>query len=394
MAIAVLFKKMGAAEGIHRFYILISYFLWFLPVLNVRFSSETWSGLFFLFSIGVIKLPFKKKILQFGLAGVLAGVSFLCRFQSAILISTFIFWLIFQNKNCIKDIFIFIISIFPIILIGVIIDSWFYGNIVFTPWNYFYSNIVLNTASHFGISPWYYYLVIIITKPILVIGVLIILCIFIVTYQRPKSLLVWLLIPFLVIHSLIPHKEDRFLFPVINFLPLIIVLGWQELKTIFKAQRNNVFFRFLISFFIGTLLVINTFGLLIMAFKPMGNGVKVLTQYIYRNYHNKPVILIYDQETKLYSPFINLKERSYEDKNVIEIPFQYFILHSNSSIIKDSSLLFVFEKAKIHYPDYAQVIQRFSLKPKIQSIPQWIESLGKYYSASNDIDALVLYGSQ
>ena len=30
------------------FYFL-SYFLWFLPFINVRFSSETWSGLFFLY---------------------------------------------------------------------------------------------------------------------------------------------------------------------------------------------------------------------------------------------------------------------------------------------------------------------------------------------------------
>jgi phosphatidylinositol glycan class B len=32
-------------------YLLLSYFLWFLPFINVRFSGETWSGLFFIFAI-------------------------------------------------------------------------------------------------------------------------------------------------------------------------------------------------------------------------------------------------------------------------------------------------------------------------------------------------------
>ena len=30
-----------------KFYIISSYFLWFIPFLSVRFSSEIWSGLFF-----------------------------------------------------------------------------------------------------------------------------------------------------------------------------------------------------------------------------------------------------------------------------------------------------------------------------------------------------------
>ena len=57
-------------------YILLSYFLWFIPLIGVRFSSETWSGLFFLLSISVFLGNKEKKLWLYALLGILLGLSF------------------------------------------------------------------------------------------------------------------------------------------------------------------------------------------------------------------------------------------------------------------------------------------------------------------------------
>src|SRR5699024_5147533 len=38
----------------HWAYIILSFSLWFLPYINVRFSSETWSGLLFMAALGIL----------------------------------------------------------------------------------------------------------------------------------------------------------------------------------------------------------------------------------------------------------------------------------------------------------------------------------------------------
>ena len=42
------------SQKLWKTFVLLSYFIWFLPYINVRFSSETWSGLFLLLAIGLL----------------------------------------------------------------------------------------------------------------------------------------------------------------------------------------------------------------------------------------------------------------------------------------------------------------------------------------------------
>ena len=60
-------------------FIILSFLLWFLPSINIRFSSETWAGLCFLLSIGLIHRNQSSKKILF-LIGIVLGFSFEFRF--------------------------------------------------------------------------------------------------------------------------------------------------------------------------------------------------------------------------------------------------------------------------------------------------------------------------
>ncbi len=379
-----------------KLYILLSYLLWFLPFINVRFSSETWSGLFFLFGMAILQLNLSKSKRLFALAGLLLGLSFLCRFQSALLIIGLLVWLFIIHKETKQNISIIIGAACVALLSGFAIDGWFYDKLVFTPWNYFNINILKGVASEFGILPWNYYVGTILKAPTVPIGSLLLICLCIVIYKKPKLLLLWVILPFLIVHSIIPHKEDRFLFPIVNFIPLLIVLGWQEIRANYQNIFRNRIFRLTIYIFLSFLVMINVVGLVVMASRPMGNGAKAITYYIHRHYKDKPVNLIYAAYSNPYNPLylVPLEERFYADENVKEINMEELLTRDDTVINNDQINLFVFEKTNFDDTDFLDIIKKYNLTPKTQSIPEWIEWINQYYSYSDNENIMLLYGNK
>jgi len=378
-----------------KLYILLSYFLWFLPFLNVRFSSETWSGLCFLLAVAILQLNLFKRKSFFALVGLLLGLSFLCRFQSAVLILGLFSWLIIINKEPLKNLFFIIGAACAVLLFGGVIDYWFYEHAVFTAWNYFNTNIVQGVASEFGTSSWNYYAGTILKGPTVFIGVLLLLCLCTLIYKKPRLLLLWLMVPFLVVHSIIPHKEDRFLFPIINFIPLLIALGWQEISVLYQSKLQYKIYRLFAGTYSVLFIIVNVFGLITMASKPMGIGYKAITYYIHNNYKGKAVNLFYDDFSNPYNPLYSLplKEPFYSDKNVREINLQQSF-QNGDPIYNDKINLFVFEKGKYNALIFDNLIMKYHLKLKTQSIPIWIEKLDQYYNFFDDRRILLLYSNK
>jgi phosphatidylinositol glycan class B len=147
-----------------KLYYFLSYLLWFIPFLSVRFSSETWSGLFFLWSVATYFDPVKNKMKPY-IIGLLAGLSFLFRFQAAFLLPGFILWLLFVEKADLKYILKIVAAFLIAFTLGILIDCWFYGHPVLTSWNYFYTTIINDSAPGFGESSWYYYFAKLIQSP-------------------------------------------------------------------------------------------------------------------------------------------------------------------------------------------------------------------------------------
>ena len=115
-----------------------------------------------------------------------------------------------------------------VVAASALVDRWFYGAWVFTPVQYFRVNIVDGMAATFGTNPWYAYLgwAPLWMAPPLGLAIAALCVVGIVT--RPKSLWSWTFVAFVVGHSVIGHKELRFLLPLVYLAPVLVAFGWES----------------------------------------------------------------------------------------------------------------------------------------------------------------------
>lgn len=293
-----------------KLFLLLSFFLWFLPFINIRFSSETWSGLLFLLSIAII-LNDKNNHYKFALIGLIIGFSFLFRYQIAFAVFGIFLWLIFIKREQISKIVVFSIGFLCILFLGFLIDSWFYNEWTFTTYNYFNVNIIEDKASEFGVSPWYNYILLVLIFSFPPFGIIILATITLFVNKNHKSLITWAIVPFFIIHSMVAHKEIRFLFPIINFVPFIIVKAFED--SIFKMNWYKKNKKIIYKIFIF-LFVINIFCLGFASFRPVGKGRAGIVEKIHY-LNNKPNLNIFI--TKDYNPKYRwlLNSNFYKEEN-------------------------------------------------------------------------------
>ncbi len=294
-------------------YISLSYLLWFIPCISVRYSSETWSGLFFLLAVAVYYMPEKRRNLYI-IVGALLALSFLFRFQSAILSMGFLLWLIIIKHEKFNRLAAVFASATAIFAIGILIDRWFYGRYVPAFWNYLVVNLIDGKAASFGVSPWYEILDYIITGPTIPLGLCILSAWIILLIKDRRNLIVWCVTPFLIIHMIIGHKELRFIFPLVFFVPIMLTQAIQQISNYTLLRKEYVINagKVLLAF----LLVVNGFAMLTILFKPADGGQKNITKFIATHYGNKPVRLFYTNYDNPYNPILPLKENFYLNRNV------------------------------------------------------------------------------
>ncbi|MCW3124436.1 MAG: hypothetical protein JWO03_94, partial [Bacteroidetes bacterium] len=220
------------SEKYRKVYIAASFLFWYPYTYGVHFSSETWSGCLILIAVSVTVLFYmrekKKPLLFFSILGLLLSTAFLIRFQTAFISLGILGWLFFEKKE--RTNLLAVISAGILMLVaGTVIDHWFYGEWVCVPWRYFDSAFI-HKYTEFGSKPFYFYplfISLMLTPPI---GLLIIISVVICFYTHPRTIYTWALLPFLLFHTLIGHKELRFMYPIISFFPLVVVLAYQGLR--------------------------------------------------------------------------------------------------------------------------------------------------------------------
>ncbi|KAI5186529.1 GPI mannosyltransferase 3 [Nematocida homosporus] len=110
--------------------------------------------------------------------------------------------------------------------LGILIDSWFYGELVVSPFEFIRVNLVYGVSKLFGVLPGYVVLWFVVVLLGGYTGLLV--------FCRVSYLNLEVVVPavYLVVHSLIGHKEMRFLLPVLPFFNLIIAKNmrrvWSE----------------------------------------------------------------------------------------------------------------------------------------------------------------------
>ncbi len=202
-----------------KLYYLIALSLWFMPYQYVRFSSENWSGFMMLFSV-ILVLRNKPMIY----CGLLSGLAFCFRYQAAFFIFGLFMWLLFIKKANIRQVSFFISGFLIVFMLGVLTDYWLYGKWVLSSYQYFFINLVEGKAAEYGTEPFYYYFKMITESAMVPIGLLLIMSYIFFLTKQPKSVFTWVSLPFLLLHCLIAHKELRFLFPLVYFVPVFLTV--------------------------------------------------------------------------------------------------------------------------------------------------------------------------
>lgn len=209
--------------------ILISFllnFLWFLPFLHARYSSENWSGIFmiyalyFMFHSGTFIQSTGNKLLI--ISGFFWGLAFESRYQIGIVATSLFAWLVFYQRNNLRHTLQIIAGGVIVLFLSVFVDYWLYDSFTFPPLNYFRETL-MKSEDMFGVSPWYDYIVQSQYWFGFPFGILIIGAFLLSIIKLRKSPFFWILFSFIVFHNLLGHKEIRFLFPVFYLIPLIIV---------------------------------------------------------------------------------------------------------------------------------------------------------------------------
>jgi GPI mannosyltransferase 3 len=244
-----------------------AFLVWFVPFILVRPSSESLSLCLFL--LGSIQLIKKKANLTLG-AGLL-GMSFLARYQMGIPIAIAFIWsLKYQRKTFIQ--YALIAGVLLImILLGSLIDFWGYSEWVFSPGNYLRENLINNRASEFGTSPIWSYITLPLIKGFPPFSLVLILATFYFWYKKKNDYLSWTTLSFFIIHSIIAHKELRFLNFIYILSPLFFISYLDANYEKLKPFKKNIIVKGLLSL----CLISNILPFLKTSFSPAHSPIKI-----------------------------------------------------------------------------------------------------------------------
>src|SRR5690606_176359 len=183
-------------------------------------------------------------------------------------------------KLAVKNIVLLMLFGLCPIAVGFLLDCFFYEEVTFSIYNYFYVNIVEGVSSRFGISPWYQYFSDIIHS-FNIFGMLTLIAFLTILVKMYRNMAVWCILPFLVVHSIIPHKELRFLFPVVNLVPYILIIGWQIHSSLLLRRKIILYLS------LGILIIVNLLGLFATSFQGAGKNRISVPTYIDAHYRNQ-----------------------------------------------------------------------------------------------------------
>ncbi|QDW24341.1 mannosyltransferase [Pedobacter sp. KBS0701] len=366
------------------FYIL-SFCLWFLPSVNVRFSSETWCGNCLIIAIVLIRRIHTHRQNPLWI-GIFLGLAFEFRFQSTFATIGLLAWLILISKIESGKLLWIITGGILILSLGIALDSCYYGQVVITPYEYFKANLMDGIASNYGTSPWHNYIHLIIVAPTAIIGSGILFSLVWSVIYLPKHIIVWAVFPFILLHTLIPHKELRFLFPIINLVPLLITLMIQYVDDLtVKIKDLKLPFRLLLYISLAT----NMLGLISLIFKPAGNGSANMIRYIDRKYKQVDSVSVYclpENNPYVIGSARGLKAKFYLSDNIILKDINWRNLkHPKSNAVYLMPLSNIVE---------GRILEKNGFRKEYIGLPEWIIFLNHFYGTFDGQSVPALYTKQ
>ena len=289
------------------------------------------------------------------------------------MIGGYLLWLLFIEKEKWSTLMSLCSGIFFFILVGILIDYWYYGELTVTAWNYFKVNLLEGKTSEFGVEPWWFYIEEIIIKGVPPYSIVIIVSALLIWIKYPKHAVSWITIPYIAVHSLIGHKELRFLFSLVYIIPFLIILSLQfiqedqklyRFKNLLKKYRKPILILFM---------TINSVLVFVLCFKPADMHI-YLYQYVYNTYE--------PEKTEIFSIGRGPYSRAVPVNFYKKRQFQIKTFANENEMIDymlntDKTILFATKKPALD-PD----LNHFDCSPVYQNLPPGV----KYYNINNWVE--------
>jgi hypothetical protein len=147
---------------------------------------------------------------------VLAGIAYMLRFQTAVFSFGIAISFLFASKKHLKTSLLFGFGFIGMMMIQGVLDMVTWGSFMHSLTTYLDYNINKGIANEHGVFPWYYYIKEFSSRcyPITTVTAFLTTIYLFISPQKKKEILFFF--PFLfffIVHSLVPHKEPRFVFP-------------------------------------------------------------------------------------------------------------------------------------------------------------------------------------
>jgi phosphatidylinositol glycan class B len=367
--------KEQVPASLQRTFVVLSYFLWFLPFLHVRFSSEGWSASFLVLGLSELLRLDRSKSAPY-LMGLWGTLAMLVRPSSAVVIAGALGWLLFVHRPDPGQWLRMAATALLVAIAGAALDTLFYATPTFSTWNYWMMAITGPPREAFDTLPWYYYPPWIMKYAIPPVGLMLLAAYAVVLIRRPRHLLVWCITPLLFVLTIIPHKELRFLYPIADLAPWLLVLGYAEWIGWKWSSRNTAI---LMNTLLLLALVANIMGLLVVTTRPAGNG---RTAFL-------PAMKERGNVTYLIDPSIAWR---------VEVPPFYRTKREGDTVIAPSQIQGPFRTALViaQETDLEAVTARTgqTFIPLTRTAPVWEETLLRWYTWNEGWPPWTLYAVQ
>lgn len=301
----------------------INNFFWLIPYLRCRFSSEIIGAFFWISGVILLEKFLSKKtnfinVFFLFVTGIIFSLSFYCRFQILFALAGLAMWFFIVHKTEWNKALIVCIGFAAGIAFNILLDKIYYGEWVFTPYRYFYINIAEGKANSFGISPLWTYLILLLAVGIPIAG-LALFAFFIkglTLYKNPYALGTLF---FIVGHSIIGHKEERFIFPVILIMVYLAAEAYDKFPALAakaKAVWRNPHYGWFIRVACYLSFILNIMVIILLSAETYKQPVMFIEKFNNQLLKNEQVISFkqhpYNTESGLRYAF--LSQNKYDDR--------------------------------------------------------------------------------